>query len=458
MSKNDPIVIRDRRTEQRYFIDNAIIDNYGQELTVYGVAIYNVIVRHSNAYTQKDSFPSHATIADKLGCSARKVQDVINQSLIPLGLIHKERRERPDGKGQTSNEYWILDPPARDATPPSRRDTPTGVSEMPTINPPVDQSSDEDRAQTPFAPPEPGQFLNIDSLKPVNIGFDLSEFSPEVRALLEEQFEVVAKEAGFESVEKWRASYTTEEFIQWYNSQHPNDDITVVPPGQDKQREAAVEAQNQAVAHYAYLDEIAQEKGYRDYDEYYKKHAMGTFEDPPGEDQYSFTRHYKHESVTPMGRVREGPWKVRCEGCGGHVIVETAGVPAECRCGMHEYTITLKKPENTSRWEKSPRSVEMLYNAAAGRGVRRGDPAVEMYESVIESVVESDPDWQFWKEVLVAWMTTSGRGGKPYNPRNVGGILQCYEERRLPGQNKPDEEVLDARERERDIAGHGQIY
>lgn len=124
----DTLILRDRRTEKRYFLDNVIIDHYGPIIGAYGIAVYNVLVRHSNADTGMDSWPSHKTIAHRAGCSVAKVKEVISQ-LVELKLIVALARFEKDG-GQTSNEYWILEPPAMtDTSPP--------VSEKATKNPPV---------------------------------------------------------------------------------------------------------------------------------------------------------------------------------------------------------------------------------------------------------------------------------------------------------------------------------
>ena len=132
MESSHPIRIRDKRTEKRYFIDNVIVDYYGAIIGPYGIAVYSVLVRHSNADTGRDSWPSHKTIAHKAGCSVDKTKEVIKQ-LAELRLIKVVHRYDDKTKAQTSNEYLILEPlPAGGVLPaPSPQGVPT-----PTKNPP----------------------------------------------------------------------------------------------------------------------------------------------------------------------------------------------------------------------------------------------------------------------------------------------------------------------------------
>jgi hypothetical protein len=125
------IRIRDKRTEKRYFIDNVIIDHYGPTIGVYGIAVYNVLVRYSNADTGRDSWPSHRRIAYNANCSVAKVKEVIKQ-LAELGLVKIVYRYNAVTKSQTSNEYLILEPPVTGAM----IDTPPQYDEAATKNPP----------------------------------------------------------------------------------------------------------------------------------------------------------------------------------------------------------------------------------------------------------------------------------------------------------------------------------
>lgn len=88
-----------------YLVDNRIIEEYGKEIGVYGIAVYNVIAKFANA-DGEGAFPSYQTIADSLGVSRRKVIDAMSQ-LVELGLIEKEARL--DEKGDpTSNVYSLV--------------------------------------------------------------------------------------------------------------------------------------------------------------------------------------------------------------------------------------------------------------------------------------------------------------------------------------------------------------
>ena len=135
-------VLRDQRTEKRFFTDNLFVDVYGPIVKMQGHAVYNVLLRHSTP-KGTGAFPSHATIAQKGGCSVSTVKRVMKQ-FEELGLVGVIRRYRDDGGGQTSNAYVILDPPlvprtltARSEGPtPSVRETDPPRSERPTNNPP----------------------------------------------------------------------------------------------------------------------------------------------------------------------------------------------------------------------------------------------------------------------------------------------------------------------------------
>ena len=111
-----PRRVRSRRTVKRFFVDNTIIDNHGQALGAYGIAVYATLCRFANRETQ-DCFPSHAAVAKKLGISERQVQRVMNV-LREEGLVWWEGRVGSDG-GQTSNLYVLLDPPGTDSPAPT---------------------------------------------------------------------------------------------------------------------------------------------------------------------------------------------------------------------------------------------------------------------------------------------------------------------------------------------------
>lgn len=88
-----------------YIIDNFIIDEYGPKIGVYGVAVYNLIVKYTND-EGTNAFPSYQTIANKLGMSRPKAIETVNL-LIEVGLIEKEKRTDLAGDA-TSNLYSLV--------------------------------------------------------------------------------------------------------------------------------------------------------------------------------------------------------------------------------------------------------------------------------------------------------------------------------------------------------------
>lgn len=98
--------IKDARKRPFYTIDNDIIDIYGAKIGVYGIAVYNLIARHADAYGQ-NAFPSLTTITKKLGIGRSKATETI-QLLVDAGLIHKENRTKDTGDA-TSNLYTLVD-------------------------------------------------------------------------------------------------------------------------------------------------------------------------------------------------------------------------------------------------------------------------------------------------------------------------------------------------------------
>lgn len=111
------IQIRDKRTANRFFVDNTIIRHYGPGLGPYGIAVYCCLCMHADVDDQT-CFPSQATIAELIGCSRRKVHDAI-LLLEELRLIRVERRQKEAGD-YDSNIYTLLDPPtlAQDSSAP----------------------------------------------------------------------------------------------------------------------------------------------------------------------------------------------------------------------------------------------------------------------------------------------------------------------------------------------------
>ena len=98
--------IRDLRTHNRFFVDNKLIDEFGEIIGVYGIAIYAALCRFADLRTQR-CFPSYQTLADRLDCSRRKVIDVM-ALLEDCHIIRKARRYDDDGH-ITSNWYDLMD-------------------------------------------------------------------------------------------------------------------------------------------------------------------------------------------------------------------------------------------------------------------------------------------------------------------------------------------------------------
>lgn len=99
------IVIRDRRGNNRYFIDNALLrGGWGAIIGPYGIAVYNALALHANADNQA-GYPSYDTIAQLTGMSRRQAIKEI-EVLVSWNIISKDPRTAPDGS-PTSNIYTL---------------------------------------------------------------------------------------------------------------------------------------------------------------------------------------------------------------------------------------------------------------------------------------------------------------------------------------------------------------
>jgi hypothetical protein len=97
------IRIRDKRTTRRFFVDNVILDVYGEQLGPYGLATYMALCRFADIKEQT-CYPSIQTIADTIGAGTSKTRESL-RTLEELELIHTEHRPR------SSSIYTLLDPP-----------------------------------------------------------------------------------------------------------------------------------------------------------------------------------------------------------------------------------------------------------------------------------------------------------------------------------------------------------
>jgi hypothetical protein len=137
MSNSTPV--RDLRENYARF-DNQILDRHGDDLGVYGLAVYMVLCRYASS--DGEAFPSHRAAAEMIGCSPGKVKDAL-ADLKLLGWVDVRPRYRSDGS-QTSNVYVLLPPPEETTeAPPAGSDTPPGPgsdtppgpgSDIPTMN------------------------------------------------------------------------------------------------------------------------------------------------------------------------------------------------------------------------------------------------------------------------------------------------------------------------------------
>ena len=98
--QNLPFKIRDKRKENRYYIDNEFLNGYAKEVGVFGQAVYMALCRHAK---DEYCFPSQKHLAVELGISIYSVKRGI-KTLKEFNIISVIRR----GKTQ-SNEYWLLD-------------------------------------------------------------------------------------------------------------------------------------------------------------------------------------------------------------------------------------------------------------------------------------------------------------------------------------------------------------
>lgn len=114
----------DRREPGFYIVDNEIIEVFGRKLGVYGVSVYNVLLKFANA-SGENAFPSYQTIADLLGISRPKAIEGV-KLLLEYGLIEKTSRKSAAGD-PTTNIYTLLDVKkmvegGKPRLPPSKQD------------------------------------------------------------------------------------------------------------------------------------------------------------------------------------------------------------------------------------------------------------------------------------------------------------------------------------------------
>ena len=95
---DEKIKVRDLRNGDWYWVNKALLEEYGERLKPIGIAIYNCLAAHANQ--EGFCFPSHKHIAKRIGASISSVQRGIRQ-LIKLNLIRK-------GRQRYHNLYYLL--------------------------------------------------------------------------------------------------------------------------------------------------------------------------------------------------------------------------------------------------------------------------------------------------------------------------------------------------------------
>lgn len=93
--------VTDKRKVNFTLVENELIDN--KNLDVYAKMTYIVLCRFAR---DGQCFPSYQTLADRVGCSKRKMIDTM-KLLIEKGLIQKEIRKNEYDEN-TSNMYYII--------------------------------------------------------------------------------------------------------------------------------------------------------------------------------------------------------------------------------------------------------------------------------------------------------------------------------------------------------------
>lgn len=102
-----PYKVRDARLPGHFWADNALYDQYAEQIGVYAFAVYLALARYTNA--EGKCFPSQGEIAKKLGIGVSTVIRALH-TLETNELIVVEHRAGPDGFPSRSNIYTLLQP------------------------------------------------------------------------------------------------------------------------------------------------------------------------------------------------------------------------------------------------------------------------------------------------------------------------------------------------------------
>ena len=108
-------------------IDRAVL--MSEDLSVYDKAVYSILCSYANS-TDRSCFPSYQTIANKAGCSRRKVIAVI-ANLEKFGLVEKQEQFNSIGDN-TSNLYIVKPMPGAESSPlPDAQKSPPSACHSP---------------------------------------------------------------------------------------------------------------------------------------------------------------------------------------------------------------------------------------------------------------------------------------------------------------------------------------
>lgn len=103
--ENKPFKVRDKRKEDRYYIDNEFLNGYAKQVGWQGQVVYAGLCRHANR--EETCFPSLKHLADELGIGISSVQIGL-ENLKEFDIIASEIRMGKTGK-RISSFYYLLD-------------------------------------------------------------------------------------------------------------------------------------------------------------------------------------------------------------------------------------------------------------------------------------------------------------------------------------------------------------
>jgi hypothetical protein len=106
MGEEKPIEIRDQRSRQKYYIDDAYLNGgYARLCGVAATAVYNSLSRHADA--RQECYPSIQKIAEQHGITSRTVIRSIKK-LEEWNIVSVTRKKNPKTKRQMSNVYILV--------------------------------------------------------------------------------------------------------------------------------------------------------------------------------------------------------------------------------------------------------------------------------------------------------------------------------------------------------------